>query len=267
MTLKEPMSRRRLSCLPLLVALVAGGCATVPGGSGADPSQNDPFESFNRNVLEVNQAVDRAVIKPVAKAYRATLPEVVRDRVRSFVDNLREPLIFANDLLQGRGEAAGITGRRFLINSTWGIAGLFDKAAELGMPRQSGDFGQTLYAWGVADGPFLMLPLLGPSNVRDTFGLGVDAYASPFGHVGSDGTRRKVTVAVGISGGIDERSRNIESLEAIEGSSVDFYAYLRSIWRQNRQATLREAREGPPEDDLVDPGAAKPDPKPDPAPR
>jgi len=252
---------RRLKLCAVLAAFAVGGCASVPSGGVASGGENDPFESFNRGVFAVNQSVDRAVIKPVAKAYRSALPEPLRDSIRSFVDNLKEPLTFANDLLQGRGEAAGITGRRFLINSTWGVAGLFDKAADLGMPRQSGDFGQTLYAWGVVDGPFLMLPLFGPSNIRDAIGMGVDSYAAPIGHVGSDATSRKVTAAVGVTGGVDERSRNIETLEGIEAGSVDFYAYLRSVWRQNRQATLREAREGVPEDDLTDPGVTKPVPK------
>ena len=250
---------RLLKLCAVLAACVAGGCATVPPGDGAAGGENDPFESFNRGVLSVNQSLDRAVIKPVAKAYRSALPEPVRDSVRSFIDNLKEPLVFANDLLQGRGEAAGITGRRFIINSTWGIGGLFDKAAGLGMPRQSGDFGQTLFSWGIVDGPYLMLPLLGPSNIRDAIGMGVDSYAAPIGFVGSEATGRKVTAGVGISGGVDERSRNIETLEGIEASSVDFYAYLRSVWRQNRQATLREARDGVPDDDLTDPGAAKPE--------
>lgn len=253
------MTVRFLKVLAVAAALAAGGCATVPSGGVASGGENDPFESFNRGVFSVNRSLDRAVIKPVAEAYRSALPEPLRDSIRSFVDNLKEPLVFANDLLQGRGEAAGITGRRFIINSTWGIGGLFDKAADLGMPRQSGDFGQTLFSWGVVDGPYLMLPLFGPSNVRDAFGMGVDSYASPIGHAGADATSRKVTAAVGVSGGVDERSRNIETLEGIEASSVDFYAYLRSVWRQNRQATLREAREGVADDDLTDPGAAKPE--------
>ncbi|MEO8936667.1 MAG: VacJ family lipoprotein [Burkholderiaceae bacterium] len=246
----------RFTVVGLLLASALGGCATVPNGSG-DDARRDPLEPFNRRVFAVNQSLDRAVIKPVAKAYRDALPETVRDRIRAFVDNLGEPLTFANDLLQGRGEAAGITGRRFLINSTIGLAGLFDRATELGEVRQSGDFGQTLYAWGIADGPYLMLPFFGPSTVRDAFGFGVDTYASPMGHIGSDATRTKSGVTVGVVGGVDLRSRNIETLDAIEAASLDYYVYLRSVWRQHREATLREAREGalPPDLDLTDPDA------------
>jgi phospholipid-binding lipoprotein MlaA len=240
----------------VVLASALGGCATVPNAT--DDVERDPLESFNRRVFSVNQSLDRAVIKPVAEAYRSALPETVRDRIRAFVDNLGEPLIFANDLLQGRGEAAGITGRRFIINSTIGLAGLFDRATGLGEVRQSGDFGQTLFAWGIADGPYLMLPLFGPSTIRDAFGSGVDAYASPTGRIGSEATRRKADITVGIVGGIDLRSRNIETLDAIEAGSLDYYTYLRSVWRQHRDATLREAREGapPPDLDLTDPAAA-----------
>lgn len=236
------------------LAIALGGCATIPDRGSADV-ENDPLESVNRRVFAVNRVVDHAVIRPVAEAYRSVVPEALRDRIRAFIDNLHEPLVFANDLLQGRGDAAGISGRRFLINSTWGLAGLFDKAAELGMPRQSGDFGQTLYAWGVGDGPYLVLPLFGPSNVRDTVGMGLDAYAAPIGHVGSDATRRHVGIAVTGTDGIDLRSRNVESLDAIEATSVDFYAYLRSVWRQNRRTTLQDARDGNTPDELSDPGA------------
>ncbi len=217
--------------------------------------QIDPIEPFNRGVFSFNLALDRAIIKPVAEGYRSVLPEFVRDRIRAVIDNLHEPLVFVNDVLQGRGEAAGISGRRFIVNTTVGVVGLFDRATEFGLPKQSGDFGQTLYAWGVNDGPYLVLPFFGPSNVRDTFGLGLDMVASPTGYIGSSETRRKVGIVVGATDGIDLRSRNIESLDAVEAGSLDFYANLRSVWRQNRQATLREARPGAPDPDLVDPGA------------
>ena len=247
-----------------LATLLAGGCATGARPAGGDAAasadeQGDPYEDLNRKVFAVNQALDRAVIKPVAKAWRDVLPEPVRDRIRAFVDNLHEPLVFANDLLQGRGQAAGITGRRFLINSTLGFGGLWDRASAMGETRQSGDFGQTLYAWGLADGPYLMLPFFGPSNVRDAIGLGVDSYTSPAGRIGSETTRRDVGLTVGVADGIDLRSRNLETLDAIESTSIDFYAYLRSVSRQHRQATLREAGGGAAVgEDLADPGLADP---------
>lgn len=256
-----PRGRASGSVLAVVAAIAATivcvGCATVPK-TGADDAQNDPLEPFNRRVFAVNDALDRAVIKPVAKGYRAVLPESLRDRIRAFIDNLHEPLVFANDLLQGRGQAAGITGRRFLINSTIGIGGLFDRATELGEVRQSGDFGQTLFAWGIVDGPYLVLPFFGPSNVRDAVGLGVDSYTSPAGHIGSDAVRQHAGIAVGATDGIDLRARNIESLEAIQASSLDYYAYLRSVSLQRRQAMLREATGAGPADDLVDPGLADP---------
>ena len=247
--------------MAFLVALALQACATVPRGSGDEDAQNDPIEPLNRRVFAFNQTLDRGVIKPVAEAYRSVLPESVRDRVRAVVDNLHEPLVFANDVLQGRGGAASISGRRFLINSTLGVAGLFDRATDFGLPKQSGDFGQTLYAWGVEDGAYLVLPFFGPSNFRDAFGLGVDMVASPAGHIGSSATRRELGLAVGATDGIDLRSRNIDTLEELEANSLDFYAYLRSVWRQNRRATLREARAGTADEELSDPGATSPESK------
>ena len=249
----------RASLIALLIVLTLDGCATVSGGR--DDAQNDPLEPLNRRVFAFDLALDRAVIKPVAEAYRSALPEFVRDRVRAVIDNLHEPLVLANDVLQGRGGAAVISGRRFLINSTLGLGGLFDRATEFGLARQSGDFGQTLYAWGLPDGAYLVLPFFGPSNFRDAVGLGVDMYTSPVSHVGSPRTRREVGLAVGATDGIDLRSRNIETLAELEASSLDFYAYLRSVSRQYRRATLQEARGGMPEEELTDPGpgVSKPD--------
>lgn len=239
--------------LVVLLVLALQGCATVPAGRDA-AAENDPLEPFNRRMFAFNQGLDRAVIKPVAEAYRSVLPEFARDRVRAFVDNLQEPLVFVNDVLQGRGTAAGISGRRFLVNTTVGVAGLFDRATEFGLPKQSGDFGQTLYVWGASDGPYLVLPFFGPSNVRDGFGLGVDMFASPVARIGSYDAQSAVAFGVGAADGIDLRSRNIESLETLEASSLDFYSYLRSVSRQYRRAALREAKGEVADDDLVDPG-------------
>jgi phospholipid-binding lipoprotein MlaA len=215
---------------------------------------------MNRAIFKANIAVDRALIKPVAKGYRAILPQFVRDRFRSFVDNLVEPRIFINDLLQVRLNSAGMTFARFLMNTTVGIGGLFDPASKHNLPRQTGDFGQTLYMYGVGDGPYLVLPFFGPSNVRDGLGFGVDLFTegrvNPLAAVIGDDGRTTVNVTLGVIYGIDLRERTLEPLDAIEANSIDFYATLRSISQQHRRAELRKARGLEPElEPLVDPEA------------
>ena len=246
-----------LSCIEL------AGCATTSGGRA---SPDDPLEPLNRSVLDVNTALDNAVIRPVAEFYRDVLPPYVRDRIRSMIDNLTEPRIFANDLLQGRINAAGITFARFAINSTFGLAGMFDVAREHELPQQSGDFGETLYAWGFDEGPYLMLLFFGPSNLRDTFGLGVDLFTTPPGVFLSGNSGFWIGVGVGTVGGMDLRSRNIETLDQIVASSLDYYAHLKSIAQQHRRAQLRHVREPAQEPaELVDPGqpdAVPPAPEP-----
>jgi phospholipid-binding lipoprotein MlaA len=132
---------------------------------------NDPLEGLNRGIFEFNRVVDGVLIKPAAQIYRGVLPQQAQDSVRSFLRNLRSPVILANDVLQGDMDRAGSTIGRFLVNTTLGIGGLFDVASELGMPFHDEDFGQTLAVWGVGEGPYLVLPLLGPSNPRDAVGL------------------------------------------------------------------------------------------------
>lgn len=237
--------RQRPVLVSMILAIALSACATVPdSGTCADPN-HDPFEPVNRKIFAFDMALDRVVIKPVAKTYRNVLPSFVRDRIHDVIDNLKQPLVFINDVLQGRGTAAAITAQRFVVNSTLGIAGLTDRATDLGLPRQSGDFGQTLFAWGLSDGPYLVLPLFGPSNVRDALGTGVDAFITPLGNIGSDNVRRELVLSTGVTDGIDLRSRNIESLDELERSSLDFYAYLRSVTRQQRQSVLREAIAAP----------------------
>jgi phospholipid-binding lipoprotein MlaA len=240
-----------------LVAVLAG-CATVPHG---ERSPDDPLEPLNRAVFDFNDKLDTAVIKPVAQAYLDVVPGFVRDRIRAFIDNLAEPRIFANDMLQGRFNAAGITLSRFLANTIAGVGGLFDVATGQGLARQTGDFGQTLYAWGVDDGPYLVLLFFGPSDARDAIGLGVDMYTTPPAQVvhGDDATA--IGFGVGLVDGIDLRSRNIDTLEALKASSLDYYTHFKSIWRQHRAVALREARglqPAPPE--LTDPDATPEDP-------
>ena len=244
----------------LALSLVLAACASAPA---RETTSDDPLEPLNRAVFDANTALDDALIKPVAKLYRAAIPEFVRDRIRAVLDHLEEPRIFVNDVLQGRFNAAGFTFGRFFVNSIAGVGGMFDFAGMHGLAKQSGDFGQTLYAWGAADGPYLVLPFYGPSNLRDAFGLGVDLMTTPPALVVTGHSRTAVGVGVGVLDGIDLRSRNIETLDEIRASSLDFYAHLKSIARQHREAQLREARSleaAPPE--LVDPNAPVDEPQP-----
>jgi len=243
-----------VSCIDL------AGCATT---SAERASPDDPFEPLNRSVLDINTALDSAVIRPVAEFYRDVVPPFVRDRIRSVIDNLVEPRIFANDLLQGRINAAGITFARFVLNSTFGLAGMFDVAKEHDLPQQSGDFGETLYAWGFDEGPYLVLLFFGPSNLRDTVGLGVDLFTTPPGVFLSGNAGFWIGFATGTVNGMDLRSRNIETLDQIVASSLDYYSHLKSIAQQHRRAQLRDVREPAQEPgELVDPGEPESEPPP-----
>jgi phospholipid-binding lipoprotein MlaA len=252
---------RRASVAALALCVALAGCAAMPGGDRG--SSDDPLEPLNRVVLDTNTALDNALIKPMAEVYRQIVPQLVRDRIRDAIDNLAEPRIFVNDLLQGRTDAAGITLTRFFINTTVGVAGLFDVATREGFAKQSGDFGQTLYSWGVADGPYLVLLFFGPSDLRDAFGLGVDLFTTPPALVVTGHAGVVTNIVVGTVDGIDLRSRNIESLDEIVASALDYYSHLKSITRQRRQAQLREAQglKAEPQE-LIDPGTFEAEPQP-----
>jgi phospholipid-binding lipoprotein MlaA len=209
----------------------------VNDSSGA----NDPYESFNRQVFDFNQKVDKAVIKPAAEAYTG-LPEPARDGIHNFLTNLDLPITFANDVLQGEAERGSETFLRFTINSTFGVAGLFDVATtNFKMPYHEEDFGQTLAVWGVNEGPYLMLPVFGPSNPRDASGRVVDIAFDPMTYVD---LREKFWWGAGrtVLEGIDLRARNLDTLDAIERQSIDLYASLRSLYRQNRNNEIRNGK-------------------------
>ncbi len=237
-----------------LLAAVAGailfaGCATVPRDPAARAeyrAENDPLEPLNRKIFAFNQFVDRHAVKPLAEDYVKYVPRPARNALHDCLVNLDEPLVLLNDLLQGQLKPAGITAARFVINTVAGPLGLRDVAAKNRLPRQTGDFGQTLYTWGVPSGPFLMLPLFGRSTPRDAIGKGADVYLDPFRYFPRDhdwpslnsGTRTIVA-------GIDERARNLQSLDALQATSIDFYAALRSYYRQNRATELRRGKPPP----------------------
>jgi phospholipid-binding lipoprotein MlaA len=236
------MLRRPLAALSILLAVAA--CATPP----SDPEEraeweqvNDPLEPTNRAIFEFNLTLDRYIMKPVATAYRDYLPEPVRRSVHNFLNNLNSPLIFANDLLQGQGQRAMVTFSRAVINTTAGIGGLLDVASDYDLPRHDEDAGQTFAVWGVSDGPFLMLPLFGPSNPRDTAGMAVEFVADPLSIYLKNIDLAWVGLIRGGMQAIDTRVEFLDSLDAIERTSLDFYSTMRSISRQYRQDQIRNS--------------------------
>ncbi len=200
---------------------------------------NDPFEIPNRIIFAFNQTLDVALIRPAAVLYRDLVPDYLRDRLHYALRNLNEPVTLANDLLQGEWERAGTTVDRFLLNSTGGVLGLWDVATDLGHPHHSEDFGQTLGAHGVGEGPYIVLPLLGPSNLRDATGKVVDHFLDPFTYIADEtGKEEWQLYRFGLEG-LDFRTRNLETLDEIERDALDFYARLRSLYRQRRDAEIK----------------------------
>ncbi len=204
----------------------------------ASASDNsDPLEPMNRVFLQGNLLLYQGIERPIGGVYRAVVPQMLRDRVSAGVDNLSEPRIFVNDLLQGRGQAASTTLGRFVLNSTFGIGGLFDWATSAGMPRQTGDFGQTLYVWGFDSGPYLVLPLLGPANIRDGIGKGVDPEINPalyvIWHYGG------LWPSIGIAGFMALNEAG--GLDDVLAGSLDPYPRLRSLYLQKRASELGDA--------------------------
>jgi phospholipid-binding lipoprotein MlaA len=244
----------RLGLLNLLAlpALVLCGCAsrsdTAQQAATYEEDFNDPLEDANRKIFEFNQFVDRNAIAPAAKAYRAALPDPVRDSVRDFLNNLREPLIFANDTLQGEFESAAKTVGRFVINSTIGMGGVVDVAGRWGIPHHDEDLGLTLGVWGIPEGPYLVVPVLGPSTPRDLGGQVAEGFGDPFNLMvtGNPFTLYWIPFVRGAVSGIDQRSRYIEALADIERTSLDYYATIRSLYRQRRAALIRRERENLP---------------------
>ncbi|WP_425450002.1 MlaA family lipoprotein [Virgifigura deserti] len=238
------MSLRRsfdIACV-CLAAMLAAGCATKPVDpelQAAYEEANDPLEPMNRYFFEVNYALDELLLKPAAGWYYTALPNPVQDGIRNFLRNLRSPVILANDLFQGEMDRAGDTIGRFAINSTIGLLGLFDVAAELGMPFHDEDFGQTLAVASVGEGPYLVIPLLGPSNPRDLTGRIVDFLIDPLDYLVQDDA---FSYGRGATEGIDTRARNLKTLDEIRASSIDYYATMRSLYRQRRNAEIRNGQ-------------------------
>jgi phospholipid-binding lipoprotein MlaA len=231
----------RQRAVVLLVGALLSACATPPSDPAARAAfdeANDPFEPANRSIFEFNRVLDGLLIKNVAALYKTVVPERIRTSLRHALQNLNEPVVLVNNVLQTQLDRAGATAARFTINSTVGLAGLFDVATDWGFPEQTGDFGQTLWSWGSPPGPYLVVPVLGPNSPRDGIGEGIDGWIDPFHDLAKTEGWNGMSRARFLATGLDERAEALPQLEEIEKTSIDYYAQLRSLYRQNRAKQL-----------------------------
>jgi phospholipid-binding lipoprotein MlaA len=221
----------------LLVALLQG-CASVP-----NPDPRDPMESWNRGVYGFNDALDRAVVKPVATVYRGVLPQWMRSGVGNFFNNLEDVWSIVNNALQLRGRDAGDSIGRVMVNSTVGVVGLIDVASELNIERHTADFGLTLGRWGVGAGPYVVLPLLGPSSMRSVVALPVDWKGNLVNQVADDATR------YGLAGLnlVDTRAKYLQAGSVVEEAALDQYSFMRDSFLQRQRNQVYDGN--PPEED------------------
>lgn len=228
----------------LVVLVVLGACAAAP--DPADPEavtefaqRNDPLEPANRVAFAVNEAIDQAVLEPAARGYRFLIPQPARNGIRNALENLRSPVVLLNDLLQGEGNRARITLGRLMVNSTLGIGGILDVSRDWGVPGHSEDFGQTLAVWGVGEGPYLFIPILGPSNPRDLVGTAVGFATDPLTYFGQGVVVDALNLTWTGLTILDVREGLLETIQQVRDTSLDPYATFRSGYRQRRNAAIR----------------------------
>lgn len=216
----------------VLAVVLLQGCATGPGANPADP-----LEPFNRAMFGFNEGVDRAVLKPVATVYRDVTPQPVRTGVTSFFGNISDVWATVNNLLQGKGEAAADSLFRVTTNTIWGLGGIFDVATEMKIPKHTEDFGQTLGVWGVGSGPYLVLPLLGPSTVRDTAGLLVDSQLDVVTQASNVRVRNSLTTLRVVN----VRANLLGAGDVLDQAALDKYSFTREIYQQRRSSLIGNA--------------------------
>lgn len=231
-------------CLTCAATLVSG-CATKPAADQpqgpAGVSSADPYQSFNRAMFDVNMTLDKVILKPVAYVYKEGVPVPLQHNVTNFLANLRSPVILANDLMQGNMDRAGDTLLRFAMNSTIGLFGIVDFATAAGIPKHDEDFGQTLADWHVDFGPYLVLPIFGPSNPRAATGLVVDTLLDPLTWLVP--TPYQIGRAAAVA--VDRRARHYDEINDLEKNSLDFYSAVKSLYRQRRDSEIRNGAPPP----------------------
>jgi phospholipid-binding lipoprotein MlaA len=240
--------RLRLGIAPAVAAtlLFLCGCATQPPAGDPDAladyrARHDPIEPLNRKFYAINSVLDQNLLRPVAVGYHEAFPDKVRDHVHDVLSNLGNPAQLANDILEGNSRKAGNTLMRLLINSTIGVGGIFDLATKWGWPDHDNDFGLTLAVWGVPDGPCLYLPVLGPNNIRDAIGYGVNTAFDPLTWVSFAGSTIFGWTRFGV-GAVVSRERVLNETDAIQQTALDPYATYRSLYQQSRASAVAAAR-------------------------
>lgn len=240
----------------VFLVLLMTGCAAVP----TDPAEaaafreaNDPLEPMNRKIFAFNMFADEYALRPIAKGYRAVTTAGFRSKTRTFLNNLKTPLTLVNDILQFNLKNAGIDLSRFIINSTLGFFGVYDVAGKMGLSSDSQGFGTTMAVWNIPSGPYLVLPFLGPSSVRDAAGLAGDVFLDPFYYVARNHNDNKdikwsFWAADGVSA-LATYENSIDLLDDGKKNSLDFYAYMRSMYQQHRKKTIAAAKGTPEETD------------------
>lgn len=221
-----------------VVVLLGSGCATTN-------NPNDPLEGYNRAMFSFNDAADRTVAQPVAKAYKAVTPQFVRTGVSNFFSNISDLWSGINQLLQGRIEAGAASIMRVAINTTFGLGGFLDVSTEMRLPTEKSDFGQTLGKWGVGAGPYVVLPLLGPSTLRDTAGLPADVYGNLWGYKDPVWVRNS---GVGLNI-VNTRAKYLDAGNLLEDAALDKYSFVRDAYLQRRKSQIDGTTESKQTDD------------------
>ena len=225
--------------VPLILVVTALGLSACATKDPASLAQNDPWEPTNRAIFDLDIQLDHAVARPIAEAYVAVFPDLARAGIHNALTNLNAPVVFVNDALQLDGDKAGDTAGRFLVNSTAGLGGFIDVASKLGIPYHDNDFGITLGKGGAGEGSYLVLPVAGPKPPRDLVGAGVDIIFDPLTYITFHGSDTWAIVRTGV-GVLDTRASNLDAVESVERSSIDFYATTRSLYRQDRAAAIKD---------------------------
>jgi len=232
----RPMVRR--ACAALALAALLAGCA-------AAPSRDDPFEPMNRVSYRVHEVVDGQIVKPMVQAYVDYTPRPVQQGIRNFFGNIEDFFSFINDMLQGKPDKAGHDLGRVITNTGFGILGLIDIASDAGIPKGNEDFGQTFGVWGIPQGPYLFIPVFGPTTVRDGSGWIVRAYASPIGYL-PDVSTRNVLWGIGL---VDLRASALQTESLVNQAAIDPYTFIRRAYLQRRQFLVYDGQPPPTKED------------------